>query len=147
DYFHIELDDRITQSASNELTDAERDQLVADGITGADSLTSFLFYMNDFATRTQGRDFSANRNLSAATHLQFNVNWTHTEVIRHDPATLDATRMRMIEENVPELRGNAMLTHTRGDWQGLLRLNYFRAFWEAHMGDGTMPTSASAEWT
>ncbi|HWK53033.1 MAG TPA: TonB-dependent receptor, partial [Hyphomicrobiales bacterium] len=147
DYFHIKLDDRITLSASNELTDAERAQLSADGITGADSLTSFLFYINDFATRTQGLDFSANRSIGSATHLQLNLNWTRTEVSRHNPATLDATRIRMIEENVPELRGNATLTHGRDHWQSLLRLNYYGAFWEAHMGDGTMPTSASAEWT
>lgn len=147
DYFYIELADRITLSASQQLNDAERAQLREDGISGADSLSLFRFYTNDFATRTQGLDFTAESALGSSSMLQFNVNWTDTKVSQFNPESLDDTRIRMIEDNIPRVRGNAVLTHSAAAWEGLARLNYFGPYWEAHLGDGTMPTSASAEWT
>src|SRR5690606_12816649 len=92
-------------------------------------------------------DFSANHAITDATGLRFNVNWTQTKVSEHDPETMDATRIRMIEENIPRVRGSATLNHAGDRWQGMLRANYFGAYWEAHLGDATMPTSGGAEWT
>ncbi|WP_250459937.1 TonB-dependent receptor plug domain-containing protein [Microbulbifer litoralis] len=147
DYFRIAVSDRITQSADQELSDAERAQLIADGITGADSLSSFRFYTNDFDTETQGVDIVATYSLAESTDLGFAMNWTDTEVTEYNPATMDETRIKLLQENLPNVRGNATLTHYGDNWRGLVRLNYFGSFWEAHLDDGTLPIDAGAEWT
>ncbi|NIW23824.1 MAG: hypothetical protein GWN29_04255, partial [Gammaproteobacteria bacterium] len=48
------------QTSTFELTDAEVDQLVSEGITSAANLAEFRFFTNDFETRTQGIDVVAN---------------------------------------------------------------------------------------
>jgi len=64
-----------------------------------------------------------------------------------DTALLDDTRVRQLEENLPEFRGSVSATHERGPWSGLLRLNYFGDYFEAHLDDGTLPLKPGAEWT
>ena len=147
DYFKIAVSDRITQSADQSLSDAERAQLVADGISGADSLVSFRFYTNDFDTDTQGIDLVATYPLADSTDLSFAMNWTDTEVTEYNPATMDDLRIRQLEDSLPHTRANATLNHYGDNWRGLLRVNYFGSYWEAHLDDGTLPIDGSAEWT
>ncbi|MDP5209164.1 TonB-dependent siderophore receptor [Microbulbifer sp. 2205BS26-8] len=147
DFFQIAVTDRITQSANQELSDEERAQLVADGISGADSLSFFRFYTNDFDTKTRGIDLVATYPLGDATDLGFAVNWTDTEVTDFRPETMDAMRLRQLEDGLPNLRGNATLTHAGDGWRGLVRLNYYGSYWEAHLDDYSLPIDAGDEWT
>ncbi|WP_193166291.1 TonB-dependent receptor plug domain-containing protein [Microbulbifer hainanensis] len=147
DYFQIAVSDRITQSADQSLSDAERAQLVADGISGADSLVSFRFYTNDFDTETQGVDLVATYPLADSTDLSFAMNWTDTEVTEYNPATMDDLRIRQLEDSLPHTRANATLKHYGDNWRSLLRVNYYGSYWEAHLDDGTLPIDGGAEWT
>ncbi|MCX2802071.1 TonB-dependent receptor [Microbulbifer thermotolerans] len=147
DYFHITVTDRITQSADQELTDAERAQLVADGITGAESLNIFRFYTNDFDTETQGIDLVGTYSLTDSTELSLAANWTETEVIDHNPETMDETRIGQLEDGLPNIRANATITHYGDSWRGLMRINYYGSYWEAHLDDGSLPIDVGDEWT
>ncbi|MCO1335171.1 TonB-dependent receptor [Microbulbifer sp. OS29] len=147
DYFQIAVTDRITQSANQELTDEERDQLVADGISGADSLEYFRFYTNDFDTKTRGVDLVATYPLGDATDFNLAMNWTETEITDYSPETMDEMRIRQLEEGLPEVRGNASITHSAETWRGLIRLNYYGSYWEAHLDDYSLPIDAGDEWT
>ncbi|WP_444932093.1 TonB-dependent receptor plug domain-containing protein [Microbulbifer sp. SSSA002] len=147
DYFQIAVTDRITQSANQELTDEERAQLVADGISGADSLEYFRFYTNDFDTKTRGVDLVATYPLGEATDFNLAMNWTETEVTDYSTETMDEMRIRQLEEGLPEVRGNASITHAGDSWRGLVRLNYYGSYWEAHLDDYSLPIDAGDEWT
>ncbi|WP_444939851.1 TonB-dependent receptor plug domain-containing protein [Microbulbifer sp. ZKSA004] len=147
DYFLIDVTDRITQSANQELTDEERDQLVQDGISGADSLEYFRFYTNDFDTQTQGIDLVATYPLGDATDFNLAFNWTETEVTDFSTDTMDEMRIRQLEDGLPEVRGNASVTHSGDSWRGLVRLNYYGSYWEAHLDDYSLPIDAGDEWT
>ncbi|WP_226648512.1 TonB-dependent receptor plug domain-containing protein [Microbulbifer variabilis] len=147
DYFQIAVSDRITQSANQELSDAERAQLVADGISGADSLQYFRFYTNDFDTKTRGIDLVATYPLGDATDLSFAANWTDTEVTDFSPDTMDDMRLKQLEDGLPNVRGNATVSHAGDGWRGLVRLNYYGSYWEAHLDDYSLPIDAGDEWT
>ncbi|WP_444895025.1 TonB-dependent receptor plug domain-containing protein [Microbulbifer sp. SSSA005] len=147
DYFQISVDDRITQSADQLLTDDERAQLVADGISGADSLTFFRFYTNDFDTKTRGVDVVATYPVGDATDLSFAWNWTDTEVTDFREETISDMRLRQLEDGLPNVRGNATFNHTGDNWRGLVRLNYYGSYWEAHLDDYSLPIDAGDEFT
>ncbi len=55
--------------------------------------------------------------------------------------------MRQLEDNLPDTRFAIIANHTRGDWKGLLRVNYYGDYFEAHLDDGTLPIEAGAETT
>lgn len=151
DYFNIKVTDRITQSATIELSQAERQALVESGVAFAADLQAFRFFINDFDTRTQGIDVVATIPLDlfedGSTNLAIAGNYTKTEVIKFNPGTLDSTRIRQIEDNLPSTRFNATFTHATDKWRFLTRMNYYGKYWEAHLDSGDLPINAGSEIT
>jgi iron complex outermembrane receptor protein len=151
DYFNIKVSDRITQSATIELSQQDRDALVASGVGFAADLQAFRFFVNDFDTRTQGIDVVATIPLAlfetGSSQLSFAGNYTKTEVIEFNPVTLDETRIRQLEDNLPAYRFNATFTHGTDKWRMLTRLNYYGSYWEAHLDSGGLPIDAGSEFT
>ena len=60
DYFNIKVEDRLAPSKDfqrgTDITEAQIQQLVAEGITSAGNLQEFRFFTNEFETSTQGID-------------------------------------------------------------------------------------------
>lgn len=122
DYFNIKVDDRIGLSGGFNLTQAQRDQLVAAGIPGGGDFTTIQFFGNAFDSRSQGVDavltygfhmFGGDATLSA------NVNYTKTEVTRAGPLiTGDRERLLELEDFVPDWKGSVAFNY-QGDRIGL----------------------------
>ena len=175
DYFNIKLNDRISRSSTIDFVAALQYLAAREGVavtstdtsgllaelgtagvidradfTGFEDLTAFAFFNNAFDTRTQGIDFVANARLnlteSGTTRATLAVNYTKTEVLDAD-ATISATRIRQLEENLPQWKGFFNVTHEEGRFRGLLRANYYGSFYEAHLDDGTLPIDAGARVT
>ncbi len=136
DYFSIDMEDRITQSAAQTLTPEEADQLEKEGFSAA-GLTSFRFFTNNFATSTQGIDVVLSLPLEltsgGASNLNFTGNWTENEVTANPTGLLGPTEIQQIEEGIPTMRANATLSHAEENWHGFVRLNYYGAYEEAHL--------------
>ncbi|MCP5091779.1 MAG: TonB-dependent receptor [Gammaproteobacteria bacterium] len=136
DYFNIDMEDRITQSAAQTLTPAEAAQLEAEGFSAA-GLTSFRFFTNDFETSTEGIDVVVSLPLEltsgGASNLNFTGNWTENEVTANPSGLLGPTEIQQIEDGIPSLRANATLSHAEENWHGFVRLNYYGAYEEAHL--------------
>ncbi|MBB3062681.1 TonB-dependent receptor plug domain-containing protein [Microbulbifer rhizosphaerae] len=150
DYFDIDVEGRLSQSQDVTLSDTDRQALVDAGITGAESLTSFKFYTNDFDTNTRGVDLVATYPLDlfgGSTDLSAAFNWTETEITDFNPETMSNLRIRQIEDNLPNTRGNISLRHAQGSWRALARVNYFGAYWEPHLEDDTLPIDVPSEVT
>ncbi len=150
DYFRIDVKDRIAQSASKELSPEEATDLESQGVAGASNLNSFRFYTNDFDTQTQGIDLVVNYPVAmfgGSTAFNLAANWTDTKVVSYDEDILDDTRIRQLEDALPEYRSNLGMIHYNGDWRSLLRLNYFSGFYEAHLDSGELPIEAGDEYT
>lgn len=143
DYYNIKVTDRLSQTSPLTLTDDDIAELLAMGVSDASSYSSILFFTNDFDTRTQGIDLVVSQDLDLGrgrSKLNLVFNWNDTEVTL-DPLTTNvgATKVRQLEENLPNTRGSLSFTHEEDRWRALARLNYYGSFWEAHLDDGSLP--------
>ena len=147
DYFNIEVTDRISTTSGIKLTDSDRAELIAAGVTDASSFTEVSFFTNDFDTTTQGVDIVASYDMEmfgGETKFAFAYNWTQTkvdhvkEVIVNGEKTtnIGAERVRMLENNLPALRYNLSANHTNGDWRILTRMRYAGGIYEDHLDSG-----------
>ncbi len=140
DYFRIEVDDRITVSqlfSITDLTQQQIDDLIASGVTSAENLQNFRFFTNDFDTETDGLDIVATTSadiLGGTTDFTLSFNHTDTEVTRFNPATLDDTRIRELQEGLPDTRYNISANHTIGDWRFLARVSYYDDWFDSEDG-------------
>ncbi|MDE0426533.1 MAG: TonB-dependent receptor [Candidatus Poribacteria bacterium] len=141
DYFNIKVEDRLAPSKDfqrgQDITEAQIQQLVAEGITSAGNLQEFRFFTNEFETSTQGFDVILTAPiLDGALSLAYN--YTGTTVTKRNPDILDDTRVRLLEEGVPRHRGNVTLTQGIGDSLGVLgRINYYGPWYENAVGAQT----------
>lgn len=151
DYFNIKVTDRITQSASMSLTDAQRTALVASGEGFAADLAAFRFFVNDFDTRTTGIDVVATMPLelfeNGSTTVSFAGNYAKNKVIAFNPDTLDGCRIQQLEDNLPNYRANATMTHSTSKWRALGRVNYYGKYFEGHLGSCDLALNPGAEIT
>ena len=131
DFFDIRLKNRLSVSQHFTLSDAQKAQLIAEGVTSAANLETFQFFINDFSTTTNGIDFVVtapipNGNLIAV------YNFTNTEVTDHNPDTLDDHRIRELEENLPEHRASLTGVYSITDAWGVLgRASYFSGWFDS----------------
>ena len=149
DYFNIKVEDRIARSSNKELTDADRQTLVAQGVTDAAAFTQLRFYTNDFDTTTQGIDIVATLPFELAggnSNLSFAGNWTETEVDDRNPDVINDKRVIQLEKNNPEFRFTTTLDHTQGPWSLLLRGRFYDGFVEFSTDDGDARLDAGSRW-
>lgn len=155
DYFNIEVTDRIATASGIELSDQDRADLIANGVTDASSFTEISFFTNDFDTTTQGVDIVASYDMEmfgGDTKFSFAYNWTQTVVDSVKEVLVDGelttnisdNRIRMLENNLPAVRYNFTANHTNGDWRMLGRLRYTGGTFEDHLDSG-LPFNISSE--
>ncbi|MEO1367998.1 MAG: TonB-dependent receptor, partial [Acidobacteriota bacterium] len=134
DVFRIELSDRLAVTRNFELTQAEVDSLLAEGVTSAANLQNFRFFTNDFDTETTGLDLVMTYtpfSMGGDTSFSFLFNHTETDVVDFNPETLDATRIRELQEALPETRFNFTVTHQADAWRLLGRVNYYGEWFDS----------------
>ncbi len=137
DYFNIAIEDRLNLSQNYQLTQQEIDDLIEAGVTGAGNLQNFRFFTNDFDTETDGIDVVATYPMdwsAGTTTLSLAFNQTSTKVT--DPgSTVDAARIRQIEEGLPETRYNIAANHETDNWRFLARLSYYDDWYDSEDGN------------
>ncbi len=156
DFFQIKVDDRISQSSSQELTASDIQKLLALGVRDASSFTGVKYFTNDFDTTTKGADFVANYGIDqfgGRTTFALAANWTETTVDRHSDYIWEA-KIKQIEEGLPSVRGSFTVSHNQGAWNGYVRLNHYGSYYEDHAdsgvvsaADGGLPLYLGAELT
>ena len=127
DYFHVAIDDRLSLSGLIPTDAEDRALLLADGITSAESLTLFRFFINDFSTRTRGLDIVstwAPPALSGNTILSLTMNYTDTAMTQ-ESSLLGPGDVLALERGVPRARWNAAVNQRVGAVGLLARLHYF----------------------
>ncbi|RVT45210.1 TonB-dependent receptor [Rheinheimera sediminis] len=149
DYFHIKVDDRISQTSGLKLNQADINALLALGVKDASSFSSVKYFTNDFDTTTQGLDLVANYGFDlwdGRTTLAFAYNWTDTTVDRISEYIVDGklttnisdAKKEQLERGLPRVRGSFTVNQDYGDWRGYVRLNHFGAFYEDHLDNGIL---------
>lgn len=134
DFFQIELEDRLAVSQLYTLTPAEVQNLVDSGVTSAANLQNFRFFTNGLETTTSGVDLVATWDVEAIgenTAFSFAYNMTETEVDSFSAATIDATRIRELEEGLPETRWNLAAVTEWGAVNSLVRISFYDEFYDS----------------
>lgn len=143
DFFHIEVSDRIAQTSDLAVSAQDIADLLAQGVTDAANFTSIKFFTNDFDTTTAGLDLvvSYSAELVEGTETKFNLAYNHTttEVDSFNPSIISATRVRQLEENLPEDKFTFTVAHEFGDIDSFFRINYYGEYFEAHLDAGDLP--------
>ena len=141
DWFNVAVDNRIALTGLD-LTPEDRDELLAGGVTGADTVTRVNFYVNDFDTNTSGFDVVAqtDRRLGdGIVNFSFLANMTSTEVTTSlSNSTLDAATAEEIENAVPDVRLNATVDYSVGRWFSRAGLKYYGNVFELLFTDPTL---------
>ncbi len=138
DFFNIELSDRLAVTQLFSLTQEEVDALIAEGVTSAGNLQNFRFFTNDFETETEGFDIVATYvppAMDGRTSFSFLYNQTDTKVTKFNPATLDATRIRELQEGLPSNRYTITGNHGVGRWRFLGRISYYDDWFDSEDGN------------
>ena len=136
DYFSIDIEERIALSGNFDVTDEIKQQLVADGVPGADEFTSVRYFTNDFDTETRGIDLIASHGWltnSGSVDVQFTFNKTDTEVV--DSSSISAGTIRNLEHGWPETRYNLMYKQNIDRWDIVARYSHFGDWYDDHAGD------------
>lgn len=139
DYYRIDVEDRIAQSANFALTPADRAALVAQGVQEAISLDSVRFFINDFDTETDGVDLVTSYesdHFGGDTTYALAMNWNRTEVTDFSPAIIGEARVQILEDALPRTKGSFSINHQRERWHAMTRLNYYGSFYEDHVDSG-----------
>ena len=144
DIFQIDVDDRLAISETFRqcsliqeagcVTEDEIEQLLSGGFVEARNLKNFRFFVNDFATQTQGLDVVGTwtpPELGGDTSFSLVFNYTKTEVTDHNPDTVGPFRIATIEQGLPEFRWNLAMNHSADRWNLMARLNYFDGWWDS----------------
>ena len=150
DYFRVAIEDRLALSGTISTDAEDRALLLADGITAAETLTLFRFFINDFSTRTQGVDVVSTWTppaLAGDTVFTLTLNYTDTEMT-HQTDLLAAHDVLAIERGVPRFRWNAALNQQVGRFGLLGRLSYYGPWVDYYYArlwfDGGAPTQDDA---
>lgn len=131
DFFDIRMKDRLSLSQDFALTDAQKADLIAGGVTSAANLEEFRFFTNDFDTKTQGIDVVVTAPIPNGNVIAV-YNFTATTVTDHNPETLDDLRIKELEENLPKHRASATLVQSITDVWGVLgRASYFSDWYDS----------------
>ena len=139
DYFDIDVEDRISLTSAS-ISSADRATLVALDPAAA-TLSSVSFFVNDFDTNTSGLDIVANYPIewsNSTTDVTLALNYTDTEVT-NPGATIGSGRLRELQEAIPEVRATLSFNHQVGNFNGILRFNYYDEAYESLFNSGGLP--------
>ena len=140
DYFNIKVEDRVSL-VLQPISAAEQQQLVTAGNPEAATITQVNFFTNDFDTRTQGVDIVATYPVESdfgSTDLTLAYNYNDTDVTDRG-ATITDARENELERSLPSSRITASASHTKGAWDGLVRVNYYSEVFDSLFQDPGLP--------
>ena len=131
DLFDVRMKDRLALSQDFELTEEQKADLLEAGVTSAANLQEFRFFTNDFDTTTQGVDIVLTVPVPKGDVIAV-YNRTETTVTDFNPVTLDAQRIKELEENLPKQRASLTVTQSiTSQWSVLGRGSYYGDWYDS----------------
>ncbi|WP_286828335.1 MULTISPECIES: TonB-dependent receptor plug domain-containing protein [Kordiimonas] len=140
DFFDITVKDRVSLTSAT-IDDASRQELIDLGNPEAATISQVQFFVNDFDTNTTGVDIVANYPIdwdNGRTNITLAFNYTDTKVTDRG-ATISDGREREIEDALPSTRTTLTVSHSVGQFTGLVRVNHYGEAYESLFNDATLP--------
>ena len=132
DYYSVAVDERIAQSSTLALTDADIAALQAQGVSDATSFASVRFFANAFDTTNSGIDLVVTAPLdlgSGDTTLIVAANRNDVNIDSRDMAVIGDDRIKDLSRALPHNRVSVSLSHLAGDWRFLARVRRYGEFY------------------
>ena len=131
DLFDVRMKDRLALSQDFELNEVQKANLLEAGVTSAANLQEFRFFTNDFDTTTQGVDIVLTVPVPKGDVIAV-YNRTETTVTDFNPVTLDAQRIKELQENLPKQRASLTVTQSiTSQWSVLGRGSYYGDWYDS----------------
>ena len=141
DYYNIEIEDRIAFTSRFNLTAADVDALLAEGVTDAQSFTSVRFFSNQQTVEASGIDLVLTVPFglgSGDSQFTLVANWAEIDLTRFDPRFTSDNRRLQIEEGRPDSRLTATWTHSQDRWSVMARARHYGEYYDAPTNDGSV---------
>ena len=163
DFYRIAVEGRIARSSIKPLTAADLETLLALGVEDARSITSVVFFTNDFDTTSRGLDVVLTMPLDteggdtniiiAANRNDTNVDTALCDGIRlvserGDNCTdlIDDLRVSQLMSALPSNRISASVDHVRGSWRFLGRFTRYGEFYGAPANVADWASTYESRW-
>jgi iron complex outermembrane receptor protein len=144
DAYSIDVTDRLAQTSSQDITQADVNAL--QGVYPSPELLlggKVTFFANDFDTTTQGVDVVANYSMELMggdTQFSLAYNYNSTEVKDAGEFTSDF-KVRRLEEGIPEHRGTLTMAQSWDQVSMFIRANYFGEWFATHADEPDVDSS------
>ena len=141
DYYHIQIEDRISFTSRFRLTQADIDALLAVGVSDATSFSSVRFFSNQQTVQASGIDVVANLPFDlggGVSTLTLAANWSNIELAKFDPAFTSENRRLQIEQGRPDSRITVTWNHLQGSWRVMARARHYGGYYDAPTNDGSV---------
>ncbi len=137
DYFHIDVDDRLSLFDS-EIKASDAPLLIASGINS--NVTNIQYYANDFNSTTQGIDLVASLPFELVggnniLSLAFNYINTELKVTNANSPISNVNVRKEREKGIPKKRTVLTLSHSQAEMNAMVRINYYDSFYNAQFND------------
>ncbi len=141
DYYNIEITDRIAFTSRFSLTEADKDALLAVGVSDATSFSSVRFFSNQQTVQATGFDVVANLPFDLAggvSTLTLAANFSDIELAKFDPEFTSENRRLQIEQGRPDSRVTVTWNHLQGSWRLMARMRHYGGYYDAPTNDGSV---------
>lgn len=147
DAYQIEVEGRVALTGNFKVTEDDRQVLIDNGVPGANGLSEYRFFANDYTTKTKGVDVVATYDvLDGVGFLSAVYNHNETEVT--EESLLTEAALFDIEKALPEDRLNLSYTHNVSDKIYVLgRANWYGDSVYQHAQDNTLLIDQNSTWT
>ena len=130
DAYSVRVSERLALSQEISLTPAEVAVLLSEGIVEAGNFPVFRFFVNDFATTTQGLDLTWSVRAGPGT-LGGALSRTVTRVHSIAGRVIDDYRVATLERGLPGHRWQLWARAGWGRWTLLGRYNWYGSYWDS----------------
>ena len=141
DYYNIEIEDRIAFTSSLDLSEADKQSLLAAGVSDATSFSSARYFSNQQTVEASGIDLIATLPFDLAggvSNLTLAANWSDIELKEFNSDVTEPYHVTQIEDGRPDTRVTLTWSHLQGPWRFMARGRYYGEHYDAPTNDGTV---------
>ena len=141
DYYNIEIEDRIAFTSSLDLSEADKQALLAAGVSDASSFSAARYFSNQQRVEASGIDLIATLPFDLAggvSNLTLAANWSDIELKEFNSDVTEPYHVTQIEDGRPDTRVTLTWSHLQGPWRFMARGRYYGEHYDAPTNDGTV---------
>ena len=138
DWYNIEVEDRIAFTSRFDVTEADKQALLAAGVADASSFSSVRFLSNQQTLRTSGIDIVATTQFEfggGTSNIALAANFNDVELSAFNPEFTSENRKNQIEDGQPATRITTTWNHSVNQFNVMVRMRYYGEYYDTPTND------------